>query len=179
MSIPFSNTEFYKELETFLPSSTVEKRKVWAATIIEKNIVIKDLSELLTTEKKIATRFLWLLTEIGMLNPNKLFIELPFLFNFCDPLNPTYKSSFAIFWLIAGVPPENEAMAIDLLFQWLLSKDTNVTIKSRSILVLLKLTEKYPELKNELKLCLKDQMYKHTNGFEKRAKKIVIKMEDK
>jgi len=178
MNVKLSNTEFYKELESFLPTSTVEKRKMWATTIIEKDIDIKDLSELLKCEHKIASRFLWLLSEIGGLNPNKLFIELPFLFELCDHLDPNYKKSFATFWLIAGVPSENESATIELLFQWILSKDTNVTIKSRSILVLFNLTKKYPELKNELKLCLKDQMDKHSNDFKKRVRNILVGLEE-
>jgi len=165
------------ELESSLPKSTVEKRKKWAATIIEKDMDIKDLSRLLTGEQKIATRYLWLLSEIGALNPDKLFNELPFLLDLCDRPGSTYQTSFALFWLIAGVPSENEGRAIDLLFQWVLSAETNVTIKSRSLLVLFKLTKKYPELKNELKLCLNDQMDKYTNDFKKRTTKILIEIE--
>ena len=177
MIVTFSYTEFYKELEISLPASTVERRKMWAETIAEKRLDIKDLCQLLKCEQKIATRFLWLLSEIGELNSNSLFIELPFLLDFCDHLNPAYITSFATFWLISGVPSENEGRAIDLLFQWLLSTDTNVTTKSRSMLVLFKLTKKYPELKNELKLCLIDQMDKHTNDFAKRATKILREIE--
>lgn len=172
-----NTTEFYKELEFSLATSTGEKRKIWAATIIEKDIDIKDLSKLLECERKIAIRFLWLLSDIGILNPNKLFAELPFLFELCENLNPIYKTSFASFWLYVGVPFENEGKAIDLLFHFLLSNDTNVTIKSRALLVLFKLTKKYPELKNELKLCLKDQMGKYTTDFEKRVTKILIELE--
>jgi len=177
MSTEFSNTEFYKRLEAFLPSSNGEQRKIWVAAIIEKNIELKDLSGLLSGEYKTASRFLWLLSEIGMSNPEKLFIALPFLLDFTDNLNPVYKTSFANFWLIAGIPPENEGKAIDLSFQWLLSNETNVTIKSRSILVLFKLTKKYPEIKKELKLCLMDQMDKYSNDFRKRAVKILLEIE--
>lgn len=177
MNINFSTPKFYKELKSSLPTSTAEKRKIWATAIIEKNIDIKYLSKLLMCEQKIAIRFLWLLSELGTINPNKLLIELPFLLDLCDDLNPVYKKAFANYWLIVGVPMENEGQAIDLLFQWLLSADTNVTIKSRSILVLFKLTKKYPELKNELKICLQDQMDKHSHDFKKRASKILIEME--
>ncbi len=179
MNVNFSNTEFYRELESSLPASTGKQRKMWAATIVENNIAIKDLSKLLKCEQKIASRFLWLLSDIGILNPNKLLNELPFLLDLCEQLYPTYKTSFASFWLYAGVPPENEGRAIDLLFQWLLSADTNVTIKSRSLWVLVKLTKKYPELKNELKFCLEDQKDKHTNDFEKRANKILAALEQR
>ena len=177
MNSYISDIEFYKELEFFLPTSDVEKRKMWASTIVENDIDIKELSKLLDCEHRIALRFLWLLTEIGQLNPNKLFIELPYLFDLCYYLNPIYKQSFATFWLVADVPPENEGKAVDLLFEILLSNDTKVTIKSRAILVLFKLTKKYPELKNELGLCLTEQISKHSNDFKKRALKILIEIE--
>ena len=44
-------------------------------------------------------------------------------------------------------------------------------MKSRALFVLTKLVKKYPELKNELKLCLEDQMDKNTDSFRKRAMK--------
>lgn len=177
MTPNFSYTTFYEELESFLPTSTAAQRKKWVTTILENEIAIKDLSELLKGDPKIATRFLWLLSELGELSPNALFKELPFLLDLSDELDPKYKTSFANYWLIAGVPTENEGKAIDVLFQWLLSTEINVTIKSRSFLVLFKLTKKYPELKNELKLCLMDQMDKYTDDFKKRAGKLLIKLE--
>ena len=176
MKVNFSYTEFYQELESSLPASTAEQRKMWAATIVAQDIDIKNLSELLKREQKIASRFLWLLSEIGELNPNKLFNEIPFLWYLCNHHKPDYKTSFATYWLIAGVPSEMEGKAITLLFQWLLSAETNVTTKSRAILVLFKLTKKYPELESELKLCLKDQIDKHSIDFQKRTAKILTKI---
>jgi hypothetical protein len=174
----FSITEFYKELEYSLPTSTSVNRKIWVNKIIEEDIAIKDLANLLKCEQKTATRFQWLLSEIGLANPKKLFAELPFLLIFFDQLNPIYKTSLASYWHIAGVPPENEGVAIDWLFQWLLSNHVNMTIKSRCILVLFKLTKKHPELKNELTLCLKDQQHKYSKDFEKRVTKILNKLEE-
>ena len=173
MSAILSNEDFYTELESSLATSTEEQRKVWATTIIEKEIPIESLSKLIQRDHKTATRFLWLLGRIGMERPKTLFNELPFLFDLCNRVSPIYKTSFANYWLMAGVPPENEGKAIDLLFEWLLSADTNVSIKSRSLHVLFKLTKKYPELKNELKICLEDQMDKHSNDFKKKAVKVM------
>lgn len=177
MNDTFSNTDFYNELESSLSGSTEEQRKIWALAIIENNLDLRDLSGLLFCEKKTATRFLWLLGRIGMTSPNKLVSVLPFLLVLSDDLDPAYKTSFANFWLLAGVPSENEGKAIDLMFQWLLSAETNVTIKSRSIFVLFKLTKKYPELKDELKFCLIDQMDKHTADFKKKVVKVLLEME--
>lgn len=177
MSDNFSYSEFYRELETSLPTSTAEKRGIWATTIIEKNIDIKELSNLLKGEQKIAIRFLWLLSEIGTFNQSKLYEVLPYFLDLSDHLDPNYKSSFASFWHIVGVPSENEGIAIDLLFHLLLSNNTNVTIKSRALLVLFKLTKKYPELKNELKLSLGEQKDKYSKDFEKRVDKILFTIE--
>ena len=169
--------ELYKELKYSLATSTGEKRKIWARTIIEKNIDIKYLSKLLKCEQKIANRFLWLLSDIGIINPNKLLDELPFLFDLCKDLNPLYKTSFASFWMYCGIPKENEGKAIDLLFDFLVSKDTNVTIKSRALFVLFKLTKKYPEIKNELILCINDQMDKYSIDFKIRSTKILNELD--
>lgn len=172
------NTDLYRELECSLPASTGGERKRWVDAIVDGNLDIKELSGLLKGEQKLATRFLWLLSEIGLRDPNRLFKELPFLWDLCRDLNPIYKTSFANWWLIAGIPAENEGEAIDILFQWLLSAGINVTIKSRAVLVLFQLTKKYPELKEELKLCLHDQMDKHSDSFRKRADKIIVKLEE-
>lgn len=170
-------TALYKQLESSLSTSTGHQRKKWATKIIEKDIEIKNLSGLLNCDQKIATRFLWMLSDVGILEPKKLLRELPILLNLCEDLNPNYKTSFASFWLYTGVPTENEGIAINLLFSWILSTDTNITIKSRSLLVLFELTKKYPELKSELILCIKDQMGKYTKDFEKRTNKILLQLE--
>jgi hypothetical protein len=170
--------QLYQELEHSLPKSNAVKRKIWADLIIREELDLKHLSNLLRLDPKIATRFLWLLSEIGTLSANKLLKELPYLLDLCTQLNPVYQTSFANYWLLVGVPIEQEAKAIDLLFHWLLSNESNVTLKSRSILVLYHLSKKYPEIKNELKICLEDQMDKYSVDFQKRAEKILRKMND-
>jgi hypothetical protein len=169
---------FLKELKSLLPKSSYEQRKMWATYIIEKNIDLKELSELLKCEKKIATKFLWMLSDIAILSPNKLLNELPYLMNLCSTVNQDYKTYFASYWLYVGVPFENEGEAIDLLFQFIVSPKTNITTKSRSVLVLFNLTKKYPELKNELRYSLKDQLNKYSKDFDKRVAKILVRIDE-
>lgn len=89
------STHFYKELESSLSTSSGQQRKKWAEMIIERNIDIKSLAGLLKGEQKTAVRFLWMLSDVGITDPNRLFNELPFLLRYCDKLNPVYKTSFA------------------------------------------------------------------------------------
>lgn len=173
MDTLFSYPELYRELESSLLKSTPAIRKIWVSTIIDQNIKIEQLAGLLKCEHKIAIRFLWLLSEIGMESPVTLHKALPHVLNLCDQINPVYKQSFANYWLIAGIPPEQENTAIDLCFQWLLSGEANITIKSRSIWVLQKLCKKYPELKNELKIVIEDLADNYSKDFEKRVRKVL------
>lgn len=165
------------ELELSLSKSSARQRKNWVIEIIKNDIAIKDLTSLLDNDERTAQCFLWMLSDIGVQAPGKLFKELPLLLDHCMNLNDNLKTSFASFWLYTGVPVENEGIAIDLLFHWLSSPYTGVTVKSRSLMVLLTLIKKHPELANELKLHIKDLLGKFSKDFEKRANKVFIELE--
>lgn len=168
-----SISDFYCELEHSLATSTGEQRKKWATIIIANAIELKELCGLLQGDQKTATRFLWLISDIGIANPEKLHIDLPYLLDFCTQLTPEYAASFASYWLYAGVPVDQEGKAIDLLFQLFMSGTTTVTIKSRALLVLAGLAKKYPELKPELRSCIIEQMNNYSKDFQKRAAKVL------
>lgn len=169
--------QFYITLENHLPQSTGTERQQWVRTIIENDFDILELSSLIDQEPKIATRFLWMLTGIAMQQPQKLHAVLPALFEKSKHITHVdMQASFANYWRFCGVPPENEAEAIELLFHWLQSAQTNVTIKSRALFVLSDLVDIYPDLKNELRLSIEDQLDKNTKDFRSRALKILEKL---
>lgn len=166
--------EFYCLLEHALPESNTLERKQWASRLIERNFDITVLSKLLFCEKKVATRFLWMLSEVGMLEPQRLLSILPFLLKLYPQIKHLKpESSFANYWLLAGVPTENEAQSIELLFRWIQDPHMNITTKSRSIFVLVNLVKKYPDLKHELTLNLECLLDKHSISFTKKIKKIL------
>jgi hypothetical protein len=169
---------FLEELKSSLPKSSYEQRKMWAIYILEKNIDLKELAELLKYKKEIATKFLWMLSDIGILSPNRLLSELPYLLALCSTINKDYKTYFASYWLYVGVPSENEGEAIDLLFKFIASPKTNITVKSRAALVLFNLTKKHTELKNEFRYSLKDQLNKYSKDFDKRITKILMQINE-
>ena len=178
MNTALYTNELISVLKVDLPTSTGEQRKKWAKEILLNKVSIMSLSQLVQEDKKVATRFLWLLSDIGEIEPDRLLIELPDLLNLCFQKNKnSFITSFATFWNISGVPKVNEAQAIDLLFTWVLSKETNVTTKSRSINVLLQLTKKYPELKNELKNALENQVNQYSINYRNKLLKVLNKLE--
>jgi hypothetical protein len=141
------NIDFYKELGANLAHSNEAQRRFWAQKIVDESLSLKWLSKLLQEDKKTATRFLWLLSDVGVMAPSYLKAELSFLFHYCKTIDAAYLSSFASYWHYVGVPEQNEAEAIELLFKWILSPQSNSTLKSRSMWVLFKLCNKYPRFK--------------------------------
>lgn len=168
---------FVEELRQFLPTSTSAQRDVWAQRIVENDWKICDLSCLLQENPKTATRFLWLLTQIGHISPEKLRPELPYLFAVCETIDASYLPSFATFWSVVGVPEEQEGRAVDVLFDVIRNPKTTVTIKSRALSALAKLITKYPELQNEWRSCLEEQQHLHSATYQKRVRKWLMESE--
>lgn len=150
-----NHSDFFLELKHNLPVSTGDDRKKWAQYMDTENVDLNDLSKLFDEDKKVVSRFMWLLSEVGAVSPLKLLEYLPFVLSIQEKIQyQGIEATLANLWLISGVPEENEAAAIELLFNWIQSPKFNVTTKSRSIKVLKVLAKKYPELKNEIELSI-------------------------
>ena len=137
----------YTELENNLPKSSAADRQIWTRQILEEEIDLIMLFPLIFGTPQIATRFLWLLSEIGSSAPKYLKQYLPYLFTILPQLSHLKsEGTFANYWLLCGIPNENEAEVITLLFDWINSPNTNVTTKSRSIKVIEVLPVSYTHL---------------------------------
>lgn len=163
-----------KFLKANLPTSTEIDRIKWANEIVDQEIELNSLSDLYLCDYKIASRYLWFLSKVGELDSKKLLEFLPTLLELRK--KKTHKNTegtFANFWLLVGIPVENESEVINLLFEWLNSPKVNVTGKSRSMQALNILSFKYPEIKNELKLCLEFQKDKYSSNYQEKVGKIL------
>ena len=164
---------FYNELQQSLPSATGPQLKAMAAAILKNKVPLESLFPLLKEEAKTATHFLWLLSDIGLQEKSYLFTALPSLLVYIKTCNSKYQANMSNYWRIAGVPIENEGEAIDLLFQFVLSNAVVPSIKVRAFEVLLRLCKKYPDMKQELKICLEAQRERYTVDFGKRVGKML------
>lgn len=172
-----NSKKLFHELKILLPNSSGRERFKWAQTIVQQEIDLVRLAGLLEDEYQVSSRFLWLLSEIGLLDPEKLHDFLPTVLKKIRQTNhKNVEASLAKFWLLSGVPPQNESEAITLLFTWIQSNQVNVTGKSRSMQVLYKLSKKYPELTTELKSCLEYQVDKHSTNYQKKVKNLLVQI---
>lgn len=171
------STEYiYQQLLEQLSNSTGAERIAWAKQITDAEYDLQALSQLLFEDKKVALRFSWLLSDVGIASKGQLLTVLPYLFNQKDKTNATsFPYQFAKYWRISGVPEEDKGEAIDLMFNWLIDPKVSTHIKTVSLTVLYSLTKEYPELKNELRLCIEEQK-EMSVSFKQTADKILTKI---
>ena len=171
-------TGFLKEFEVSLIADDTDlNRKKWARKFVSEKTDLRSLLYLLDAEKKLATRFIWLIGDICESNPPVL---RPFVKDFFKRRNSTqisnYNRSLAKMFMYCGIPKEIEGEVTTVLFDWLIDPNVLVTTKNYSMLALFNLTVKYPELKPELEFAIKDQLDKNTISFKKTATQLLNKL---
>lgn len=162
-----------RAMRTNLANSSVEMRHLWVRQIVDEAISIRHFESLLDLDKRAISRLLWLFSEIGLESAKKLHQELPVIYALLKKLDAEFLQALANYWLIAGVPEEQEANAIGLLFEWLQSPKTRVSIKSRAVYVLFELCKRHPDLKSEFIFCLLEQRDRNSADFAKKVDKLL------
>jgi hypothetical protein len=160
--------------------NTGQRRAEWAEYIIKNNIPLSDLIGLLDFEKPVPMRFIWLVGDLCERQPQIIHSSITTFYARRNEMKfPNFDRSLAkIFWL-SGIPDEIEGEAADEMFKWMLDPKISVSTKNYSLFALYNLSKKHPELKNELKIVIEDQLNKNSTSFEKRAKKILAELNQK
>jgi hypothetical protein len=79
----------------------------------------------------------------------------------------------------AEIPESSCGSLADQCFKILSSREQPVAIRTFAMTVLHRITEKHPELKNELKILIEDQMSYSSPAFTSRGKKILKKLDSR
>ena len=170
-----ASAKWLDQLSVSLPGSTGADLRVWAKRIVDEDIDLVSLLPLLRSDQKTATRLLWMLSDVGAQDPGRLSAILPALFNQRNELSHlNLPHSLTRYWILCGIPPEHEAPAIDLLFQWLASPKITVHVKSGILKVLEQVVKRYPELQEEFVWCIQDQLGKNSATFDKQARRLLV-----
>lgn len=138
-----------------------------------------QLVPLVFEEQYTATRFSWLLADIIEQAPGKVAAILPYLWAKRAAAKAIdFEVKFAKYWYWLGAIGETqEGEALDVFLQHLMNPRTKISYKTYIMLCLQKLAEKYPEVENELKICIKAQLEVHQNvSFVKVAQRVLAKM---
>lgn len=169
--------DFLERLREELPTSAGETRQKWAKEIVDNNYDLPVLSKCLLMDYPIATRFSWLLSDVGMVDSAYLFAYLPELYTLRDQIDTfDFSESLIKYWRICGVPEQNEGEALDLLFEKLSLSDTKMSIRHVAVEVLIELHKKYPEIENELRIALENQLNFASETLKVKLSKLLVKL---
>lgn len=173
-----STAKLYEQLQQELAISDTAQRREWAKSIVTNRIQLSELMPLMLRDDKTAMRFTWLLSDVAEVDPKTLYHFLVEFFNY--PGRNTFFDSttaFARYWYICGVPPEHDGQAVELCFQWLNQPGAKVSLKLPAMKVLVRLTQKYPELKNELVTSMEEQLEGNTPAFRVQVQKALASLD--
>ena len=165
-----------EELRERLRESLGEERQVLAKEIVSSGNSFESYLFLID-DAHVRFRFMWLVTDLALLDVNFVRPHLVSLFDRCKELDGIdLAASFANYWKLCGIPQEREGEWVDLAFSWFNSPQTNVTAKSIALSVLLEQLSKFPELKEELILLIQEQKSLYSESFERSCEKSLFRL---
>lgn len=155
-------------------NNTDVNRKKWVTYIIDNEIKLTDLLPLIHAERQVAMRFSWLVGELCEQKPKVVSPCIVYFFSNRNKIQiKNFDRSLAkMFWL-CGIPKKIDGVVVDELFEWLMDPKITVSTKSYALYALNNFAIAHPEIKNELRLVIEDQLGKNSVSFEKRAMKVL------
>lgn len=173
--------QLLQDLSTSLGSDRSDtNRQYWTKYLIQNDIDLSLLTPLLDAEHPIGMRFTWLLGHILGEAPERITPIVSYCFDGRYRWTfPGIKRTVAKMLWLAGVPEKIEGLVVDELFKWMLDPQIKVAVKVYGLEVLYNMVLKYPDLEEELRLVIDDQLDKTSVGFKSRAKKILKRLDQK
>lgn len=124
-------------------------------------------------EYRVIQRAAWVVGDLARLYPDMVMPYLPAMVaNLRKPdLHVAAKRNTVRFFQEIEIPEELWGDVADICFNFLGSSEEPVAVKVFSMTVLLGIVKKVPELKDELKYLIEDQLPYGTSGFKNRGLK--------
>jgi hypothetical protein len=134
-----------------------------------------ELMELfLGDEYRVTQRASWVVSHCYDVHPWLLQKHLKAIIeNMQGPTHVTVKRNTLRMLQLMDIPDELLGYTADLCFKFLNSGKESIAVKANAMTVLFNIVKKYPELKDELKITIEEQMPFGSTGFKNRGSKIL------
>ena len=123
---------------------------------------------------RVTQRAAWVMSNCAEEYPEliKPYLE-KMLDNLYQPVHDAVKRNTVRTLQGITIPKKLQGKVADICFQFLCSKDETIAVKVFSMTVLYNLSKEHPDLKNELRMAIEEQMPYASAGFKSRGKKIL------
>lgn len=132
--------------------------------------------------KMVNQRVSWVVEYYYKRNPKPLIRYLPQLVEKLSshprPHDAFIRNTLRIFQIME-IPEDFEGEIYDLSYQYLTNHENATAIKAFAMTVAFNISLKYPELQEEIKLAIEDQLSFESAGFTNRGRKIITAIEQK
>ncbi len=124
---------------------------------------------------RVTQRAAWPLSICAERSPNLILPHLKKLLDFLSKpdIHDSVKRNTIRLLQFIDIPKRNYGQVTELCFKYLQSKNEPIAVKVFSMTVLSKIIKDEPDLRNELKMIIEDQMPYASAGFVSRGKKIL------
>jgi hypothetical protein len=135
----------------------------------------KKIIDIIYSEKApLPQRASWLLAIISRKHPHLI---TPYVSKFINSVRDFQIDGIRRNMLSAlctqEIPVRLQGKTVNICFDFILSPSETVAVKVLSLEILSKFIKDYPELKNELKVAIEDQLPKTTVAFQSKGRKIL------
>ena|SRR6218665_1830986 len=137
----------------------------------------KIIDIIYTAQAPLPQRAAWLLTLVSRSHPELI---KPYVVQFTDTITnfkiDGIKRNMLSALTTQEIPKKQQGKTVDFCFNFILDPEAPVALKVLSLTIIQNLSKQYPELKNELKAAIEDQLPKTTAAFHSKARKILKKL---
>ncbi|MES2284190.1 MAG: hypothetical protein V4547_00795 [Bacteroidota bacterium] len=138
---------------------------------------LKKIIDIIYNEKApLPQRASWLLSTINNTHPELLAPYIPLFISSIKKIKiDGIKRNMASVLASSTIPKNQQGKLVNLCFDLLLSSEETVVVKVHAMQAIANIAKHHPELKNELKMAIEDQLPKTSAAFHARAKFILKK----
>ena len=127
---------------------------------------------------RVTQRAAWIVSHCIDQHPHLIKLHLKSIIaNLSGPVNVAVKRNTVRVLQFLEIPKSLMGPLAEICFQYLQSTSETVAVKVFSMTILANITKTIPELKNELRIIIEDQMPYGSAGFISRGKKILRALE--
>lgn len=135
----------------------------------------KKIIDIIYKEKApLPQRASWILSAVNDQHPKLL---KPYISKFIDTIRQFkidgIKPNMIMVLASQNIPEKLQGKLVNLCFDLMLSPDETVVVKVHAMQAIANISKYHPELKNELKAAIEDQLPKTSAAFNARAKHIL------
>jgi hypothetical protein len=168
-------------LSEYLLAGFSKPHTIWLASEIDDSQERFDelMTLFLSDDQLVAQRAAWVASHCTDVHPWLVMKHLkPMIENLHNPVHDAIKRNSLRMMRHVEIPEELMGAVADICFKFLNSAKEAIAVKVFAMDVLLNIVGKFPEMKEELKISIKDQLPFGSAGFQNRGTKI-LKLLDK